>query len=564
MYTVLCLKDGVKKILQVETESQKEIMYLHMPDKIDYEDVEYIDFAVDYESARAGEDGYLVLPRGCSGLGDDCLCYFRKRDDCEVVIDGPEMIVYGMIAEGRSFMATVTGMTYDYKLVAKVENGIYSVFPRFMIYNRKPYENIEVRIEKLPDGSDYNQIAHAYRRFRVDRGELHPLKERMKERKALGKAVYAPFIRIRMGWKPVPTPVLEQTLETEPAMKTACTFEDVEALMEECKNKGINNAEFCLVGWNIRGHDGRWPQAFPVEPALGGEEKLKKLIRRAKELGYSIVCHTNSTDAYSIADNWNEEDVLCCEDGNISQNKQSWSGGAMYDLCPLAAYRQAKEILPKVAALGFEGLHYIDVISTVKPRTCYSQKHPVTARQCVEIWRNIMKLATDLFGGFSSEGGYDFAAPDMDYGLYVSFGDNGCPLADKTIPLWHLVYHGYVCGNPYTTTVNPDKEDWLKIVEYGGRPAIYFYSRFVTPDGERGNWMGTVDYACHTKEEREKSVDEIAVTYKAYQEIAYLQTEFMESHRETAPGIYQIIYSDGSVVEVDYNKKIYTCTKPGK
>ena len=76
--------------------------------------------------------------------------------------------------------------------------------------------------------------------------------------------------------------------------------------------------------------------------------------------------------------------------------------------------------------------------------------------------------------------------------------------------------------------------------------------------------MGTVDYACHTKEEREKSVDEIAVTYKAYQEIAYLQTEFMESHRETAPGIYQIIYSDGSVVEVDYNKKIYTCTKPGK
>lgn len=165
-------------------------------------------------------------------------------------------------------------------------------------------------------------------------------------------------------------------------------------------------------------------------------------------------------------------------------------------------------------------------------------------------------------GGFSSEGGYDFAAPDMDYGLYVSFGDKGCPLADKNIPLWHLVYHGYVMGNPYTTTVNPDKEDWLKIVEYGGRPAIYFYSQFVTPDGERGNWMGSVDYACHTKEEREKSVSEIAVTYRAYQEIAYLQKEFMESHKEVAPDIYQIIYSDGSIVEVDYNKKTYTCTKP--
>ena len=83
-------------------------------------------------------------------------------------------------------------------------------------------------------------------------------------------------------------------------MNVACSFEDVEALLEECKAMGIEHAEFCLVGWNIRGHDGRWPQVFPVEPAFGGEENLRKLIIRAKELGYSIVCHTNSTDAYSI------------------------------------------------------------------------------------------------------------------------------------------------------------------------------------------------------------------------------------------------------------------------
>lgn len=562
MNAILCYKDGTKRIQEVEIEKINDILYCHMPEKMDYENVEFIDFAVDYAVPRTGEQGYLVLPGGCSGLGDDSLCYFREREDCEVIIDGPEMSIYGMIAKEHSFMAVVTGMTYDYKLVARVEKGEYFVFPRFMLHGRGPYEKIEVRIESLPDGSDYNHIAHAYRRFRVDRGELRPIKERMKERAALANAVYAPFIRIRMGWKPVPTPVLEQTPETEPAMNVACSFEDVEALLEECKAMGIEHAEFCLVGWNIRGHDGRWPQVFPVEPAFGGEENLRKLIIRAKELGYSIVCHTNSTDAYSIADNWNEEDLICCEDGRISQNRQSWSGGAMYDLCPLAAYRQAGEVLPKVAELGFEGLHYIDVISTVKPRTCYSSKHPVTARQCVRVWRDIMKLSTRLFGGFSSEGGYDFAAPDMDYGLYVSFGDKGCPLADKNIPLWHLVYHGYVMGNPYTTTVNPDKEDWLKIVEYGGRPAIYFYSQFVTPDGERGNWMGSVDYACHTKEEREKSVSEIAVTYRAYQEIAYLQKEFMESHKEVAPDIYQIIYSDGSIVEVDYNKKTYTCTKP--
>ena len=47
---------------------------------------------------------------------------------------------------------------------------------------------------------------------------------------------------------------------------------------EAMKNAGIDKAELCLVGWNVRGHDGRWPQAFPVEPALGGEEELHWLI----------------------------------------------------------------------------------------------------------------------------------------------------------------------------------------------------------------------------------------------------------------------------------------------
>ena len=127
-----------------------------MPEKMDYENVEFIDFAVDYAVPRTGEQGYLVLPGGCSGLGDDSLCYFREREDCEVIIDGPEMSIYGMIAKEHSFMAVVTGMTYDYKLVARVEKGEYFVFPRFMLHGREPYEKIEVRIESLPDGSDYN------------------------------------------------------------------------------------------------------------------------------------------------------------------------------------------------------------------------------------------------------------------------------------------------------------------------------------------------------------------------------------------------------------------------
>ena len=46
--------------------------------------------------------------------------------------------------------------------------------------------------------------------------------------------------------------------------------------IKEFKSQGIDKAEFCLVGWNVSGHDGRFPQLSPVEERLGGEKKLRK------------------------------------------------------------------------------------------------------------------------------------------------------------------------------------------------------------------------------------------------------------------------------------------------
>lgn len=82
-------------------------------------------------------------------------------------------------------------------------------------------------------------------------------------------------VRVRQGWKPVPSPVENQTPETEPPVHAACTFDRVCDIVDEFKKHGIPEAEFCLVGWNIGGHDGRFPQIFPVEPKLGGAENLK-------------------------------------------------------------------------------------------------------------------------------------------------------------------------------------------------------------------------------------------------------------------------------------------------
>lgn len=53
-------------------------------------------------------------------------------------------------------------------------------------------------------------------------------------------------------------------------------------IMRRMKAEGIDKAEICSVGWNISGHDGRFPQFFPVEPKLGGEAKFREAIAEGK------------------------------------------------------------------------------------------------------------------------------------------------------------------------------------------------------------------------------------------------------------------------------------------
>ena len=46
-----------------------------------------------------------------------------------------------------------------------------------------------------------------------------------------------------------------------------------------------------------------------------------------------------------------------------------------------------------------------------------------------------------------------------------------------------------------------------------------------------------------------------------YEELSYLQYEFMEEHTCCGDGVYKVTYSDGSVITVDYNQKSYHLEK---
>lgn len=508
--------------------------------------------------ATTADPGYILLPRavGCQDYG---LCHFGKHtEDFDVTLRELNMPVFGVKTKDRCFLAVATGMAFDFTLRIVLKNGRYSLYPGFAVNGEAPYEDLCLEIFELTgEDADYSGMARRYRRYRMERGELVSLAQRAKENPYLDYAVNSPMIRIRCGWKPAPPQVLHQTLENEPPMHIACDFDRVGDILDELKSQGVDKAEICLVGWNVKGHDGRWPQALPVCEELGGEEKLRKLIRKAQAMGYQITCHTNSTDQYEIADCYDPDNNRILRDGTCSIGGY-WSGGQMYDLCPKIGYEQAQQILPQVAALGFRGIHYIDVLGVVSLRRCYHEKHPVTYPESLEYARKLCELARKEFGGISSEGAYDFIAPYLDYGLYISFEQGGEGICDQAVPFWQLVYHGTVLSNPYTCTVNSTfkgKEYFLKMLEYGGRPSFYYYSAFM---GDGKNWMGNTDCICDTPQQLIESVAKIKQAYDTYSALSDTHYAYMQKHEQVGENVFETTYSNGTVLRVDYGKGEYT------
>lgn len=564
-------KDGTEQTAKASiTNLSGFVKQVSLCELLDYEKIEYIELALHEENILAGDEGYYLIGAGngeCKNR-DYGISSFKPMINREEVLKDCFMPVFGISHNGACRIAIVTGMQYDVAQVITIKDNSYSIKIRFIIDGLPVYENIAVEFHTLSSDATYCDMAKEYRKYQLNHG-FRPLRERLTPE--LEYSLDALNVRIRMAWKPVPCQIHEQTIENEPDVQVACTFDDVLNLMENYKASGIEKAEFCLVGWNIKGHDGRWPQILPVEESIGGEEGLKKVIKRAKELGYAVTCHTNSTDCYSIANNFNIDNIAKLRDGQYSIEAVYWAGGKTYNACPKFAYETSMETLPEVAELRFRGMHYIDVITATSARQCFESKHPINKRQSGECSDCLFKKSVEMFGSVGSEGAYDHSLKNCDYTLYVSFLDftdntenNSMrfDLCEKLIPFWQIAYHGIVASNPYARTVNfaasENKDDMLKVIEFGGKPQIYYYAKFVN-DGK--DWIGKGDFNCHTCEGIENSTKYIKETADMYKDLSYLQYEFIENHIEKEPNVFETTYSDGSVTVVDYNKKSYSLRK---
>ena len=511
--------------------------------------------------AAKGEAGWWFSPYGHYGEWDRDEGRFFADDD------RMNMPMFGWSTPRGAFLAVIESLKCYPKLLVEADAGCYSV--SCVLDGElcsEPYEDFGIAYHVFPAGTDYAALCRRYRECQLKRGAVRPLRDRVADNPALRYAVEAPEIRIRHAWKPVPSPVPYQQPENEPDIYVAATFDRVKDISRALRDAGVEKAELCLVGWNIGGHDGRWPQSFPAEPRLGGDAKLREAIAAVQADGYQIVPHGNFRDAYTIADCWDGEWVAKERGMEIEPDRGgtlTWGGGLPHIVCPRRAYeRFCSKDIPRMAAFGFRGLGYFDVVSILQAPICRDPRHPCNRAESARWWGLCAEISKRELGGFASEGAVDHFAGSLDSVLYASFDDPvkiekgeipARSLAKRMIPVFQLVYNGIIVQNPYTATVNFPIKDrfWtLKLLECGGRPSFYFHSQFRV-DGS--HWMGMTDLRCETDAELRASVAKIREGCDIWRPFARLQYEFMENHERLADGVWRTTWGDGTSVTVNYS-----------
>ena len=258
-------------------------------------------------------------------------------------------------------------------------------------------------------------------------------------------------------------------------------------------------------------------------------------------MGYIMDGHSNFTDAFTCSPDWSPDNISKKADGRLDFNG-AWSGGKAYNLCLANAYEKyIKRDLPKIAALGFRGAHYIDVFTAVYPYRCHDPKHPGNRKQIGEIQDKVAEMCRKEFGGFASECGFDHFIDKVDYINYVTapmrakyvYKSKGMEFIDEFVPFWELVYHDVVLHNTdkFTQEVLPQLNN-LTLVEFGGRPIFYSVGKH--------NMAG------------------IKKAYDQFMGLRHLMLEEMMSHKRLAEKVFEIKYGDGSVIVVNKSDYPYT------
>lgn len=510
-----------------------------------------IDVLPDFMATKAGDEGFYLLPDFCGTLvrfRDHVPTITRDRlymKQCEWEKLNV-MNCFGLRQGRRGTLVIVhKGDFFCHAVTEMNQAGRNRIYASFGVRHspgepvKQEDKEIIVRFcEGREDG--YADLARVYHDYLVRERGVSPLKERVADNPTLAYAAGAMRVKVFHGIK-------QGSLDGNMPVKVFATFEQTGKMIERMRKAGLKKAVVTLVGWNLGGHDGAYPQRFPVEPALGGEAGLRRLIAKARRLGYQIVPHDNLTDMYMGGQLYGPEVVLRNAD-NTPVLGGLWGGGQAVKSCPVAYFDRYGLDVTRIRDLGFDGSYYYDAQSNPL-YCCHAPGHPADEEQFGLSQAKLTQACRLIYGAVATEFAPAYALPFVDEICQHSPYNIGWPLShageelrriiDRIVPFYHLAIHGLVTyreSHVHAYRNEGVRKGLLRSIAFGVNPCL----EISYVKGAAGDYY-------------EDSFRDIKEGYRiAFEELADVHVETVEDFEELAPEACRIVYSNGTAVTVNW------------
>ena len=484
-------------------------------------------------------EGYTVLPRmqgaiipaGHKYTFHDGLLYERDA----------YIPVYGQIRKGNGGYAAIVETPYD---------GRYSVVgdeiqPYFITSLGKMNYARSVLYSFFPEG-DFNTIAKLYRAYISERGELITLKEKITRNPKVEYLIGCPVVHTGTAVHIHPASHFYDPDHPE-NNDYNCPFSETGRILAELKKKGVEKAYLHLDGWGKQGYDNLHPDPFPVHEGAGGAAGMKALQETCTELGFYFGIHDQYRDYYYDAPSFDLDNALMYIDGGHPYH-DFWNGGPHSFLCAKLALDYVRRNYNEFERLGIQlDGSYLDVFSVVELDECFNPNHLMTREECAEARVRCFSFLTDRGIIPSSEEPVGFTMGALALCHHAPFytTDWGDPTADNVgipIPFFSLVYHDCL--------VTP----WFGLRGKGG---------WGIAGTDRGLYWalltgGTIYYDIDASAE-DVEFGKIALEFNRRVALCELTShELIEGH----PRRRRSTFSDGTVVECDFDAETFTITYP--
>ena len=314
--------------------------------------------------------------------------------------------------------------------------------------------------------ASYVGMAMAYRNELIRNGKLE---------KITSEAKQIPLYLETLGVMDVQDKVLSIPVTVK---KPLTTFEDIKTISKELGEAGIHNLVYKLTGYINGGMVNTVPKKIDVEKVAGDEAGLSELLTYAKDEGIEIFLDMDFSYAKkdTLFDGFNKkkEAVRTLNESYTqkliySATLQYFTSTGMVAISPSVFSDIFGKAQGDLAKLGVTSLSLGAIGSDLN--SDFDKDDPYHREDSKEHVQKTLEKVRKAGYEVMMDGGNAYAITYAKHVLNVALDASNYNRASESIPLYGLIYHGYLsfAGNA-TNTAGDLRYETLKILENGANP----------------------------------------------------------------------------------------------